>query len=250
MSLTEYRASSNEQLRTTDIMELMPVAGGTALDVGARDGHFSLLMAERFDKVFALDLTKPSISHPNVVCMEGNAANLELPDCSIDFVFCAEVLEHIPKEFLTDVCNELERVCSGKLLIGVPFRQDIRHGRTTCYSCMAKNPPWGHVNIFDERNLRELFPNMKVESTTFVGRNVEQTNALSALLMDLAGNPYGTYDQEEPCVHCGRILLPPPPRTLIQKVLTKLAFLTRDATGGFVTPHANWIHVLFSKGRF
>jgi len=182
--------------------------------------------------------------------MEGNAANLELPDCSIDFVFCAEVLEHIPKEFLTDVCNELERVCSGKLLIGVPFRQDIRHGRTTCYSCMAKNPPWGHVNIFDERNLRELFPNMKVESTTFVGRNVEQTNALSALLMDLAGNPYGTYDQEEPCVHCGRILLPPPPRTLIQKVLTKLAFLTRDATGGFVTPHANWIHVLFSKGRF
>lgn len=247
MDLAEYRVSANEQLRTSDLLEHMPASGRTALDVGARDGHFSLLMAERFDKVFALDLTMPSISHPNVVCMIGNAATLEFPDRSVDFVFCAEVLEHIPQERLTDVCRELERVCNSKLLIGVPYQQDIRHGRTTCYSCMEKNPPWGHVNCFDEKFLRKLFPSMKVESITFVGKNTEQTNAISALLMDFAGNPYGTYDQEEPCIHCGQRLVPPPLRTFGQKVLTKLAFIARSATSPFSTPRANWIHVLFSK---
>jgi ubiquinone/menaquinone biosynthesis C-methylase UbiE len=247
MDLAEYRVSANEQLRTSDLLGHMPASGRAALDVGARDGHFSLLMAERFDKVFALDLTMPSISHPNVVCMTGNAATLEFPDRSVDFVFCAEVLEHIPQERLADVCRELERVCNSKLLIGVPYQQDIRHGRTTCYSCMEKNPPWGHVNSFDEQILRKLFPNMKVESITFVGENTEQANAISALLMDFAGNPYGTYDQEEPCIHCGQRLAPPPPRTFGQKVLTKLAFIARSATGIFSTPRANWIHVLFSK---
>ena len=37
---------------------------------------------------------------------------------------------------------------------------------------------------------------------------------LSTLLLDLAGNPFGTYDQEEPCIHCGAKLKPPPRRSI------------------------------------
>jgi len=246
-NLSEYRASLNEQMRTNDLLRLMPASGKTALDIGARDGYFSLLLAERFEKVIALDLNKPTISHPKIVCLEGNAANLELPDCSIDFVFCAEVLEHIPKTILSTVCRELERVCTDKLLIGVPYRQDIRVGRTTCYSCMGKNPPWGHVNSFDEYCLENLFPGCSIEATSFVGTSTEKTNALSVLLMDFAGNPYGAYDQEEPCIHCGRSLVQPPERNFSQKVLTKLAFIARSSTGLLAKPQGNWIHMLLSK---
>jgi SAM-dependent methyltransferase len=247
MNLTEYRASTKEQERTRDLLGLVPASGGTALDIGARDGYFSLLLAERFDRVIALDLTQPRIVHPKITCVAGNAAALEFPADSIDFVFCAEVLEHLPKPVLGTACRELERVCKGQLLIGVPYRQDLRVHRTTCYSCLTKNPPWGHVNSFDERRLAGLFPACTVEAITFVGRSTEQTNALSCALMDLAGNPYGTYEQEEPCVHCGKPLLPPPERTLVQKVLTKLAFLARSSTGIFIKPRANWIHMLLSK---
>ena len=247
MSLTEYRTSSSEQLRTADLLRMMPASGQTALDVGARDGHFSLLLAERFEKVFALDLTKPAVAHPRVQCVQGNAADLEFPDSSFDFVFCAEVLEHIPPSILATVCREIERVTKGQILIGVPYKQEIRVGRTTCYSCMGKNPPWGHVNTFDERRVGDLFPASKVASISFVGTSSEQTNALSVKLMDLAGNPYGTYSQDEPCIHCGRALTPPPERNLIKKVLTKLAFWSQSATAIFAKPRGNWMHVLLSK---
>jgi SAM-dependent methyltransferase len=246
VNLTEYRASSLEQQRTADLLKLVP-SGRTALDIGARDGHFSLLLAERFDRVIALDLIQPTIANPKVLCMQGSAASLELSDRSIDFVFCAEVLEHIPMPILTTVCNELERVANGQILIGVPYREDTRVGRTTCYSCMGKNPPWGHLNTFDEQRLIELFPSSRVVSVSFVGTNDGHTNALSSALMDLAGNPYGTYSQDEPCIHCGRALVLPPERNLAKKVLTRLAFWSRNTTGIFARPRANWIHMLLSR---
>src|SRR5437764_10387072 len=94
INLSEYRTSSSEQLRTEDLLRLMPVSGRTALDVGARDGHFSLLLAERFEKVFALDLTKPVVAHPRVRCVHGKAADLEFPDSSVYCIHCADVCEH------------------------------------------------------------------------------------------------------------------------------------------------------------
>jgi SAM-dependent methyltransferase len=247
MDLTEYRGSLKEQARTSDLLSLIPKGGRRALDIGALDGHYTLLLAERFDEVIALDLTKPAIVHPKVTCVQGNAANLDFPDNSIDFVFCAEVLEHIPPTVLPTVCQELERVANGALLIGVPYKQDIRVARTTCRSCGGKNPPWGHVNSFDEQRLRSLFPRSVVKATTFVGQTADTTNALSMALMDLAGNPYGAFSQGQLCIHCGRTLTAAGDRTMTQKVLTKLAFITRYATNVFARPRSIWMHTLFVK---
>ena len=247
MRLIEYRTRPSEKQRTEDLLKLMPTSGGTALDIGARDGHFSLLLAERFDKVVALDLERPEIEHPRVNCVQGNAASLEFADRSFDFVFCAEVLEHIPPKTLNSVCSELERVGNGQMLIGVPYKQDIRIGRTTCYSCKGKNPPWGHVNTFDEQRIVELFPTFKVELISLVGKSTERTNSISAALMDLAGNPYGTYEQDEPCIHCGAKLTAPPERKLPEKILTQMAVWTQTATEVFSKPRANWIHLLLAR---
>ena len=248
MNLSEYRLSENEQKRTRNLLALMPKSGRIALDIGARDGHFSRLLAERFDKVIALDLVKPNVSHPKVQCLQGNVAELPLADDAVDFVFCTEVLEHLRGNHLLSACQELQRVCSGRIMIGVPYRQDLRVGRTTCYSCRKKNPPWGHVNQFDDTTLISLFRDFSVEAKRFVGITDEHTNALATMIMDLAGNPYGTYDQEETCIHCDRKLLPPPQRTLMQRILTRTGHLARRSTARFAKPHANWIHVLFAKG--
>lgn len=247
MNLTEYRASSSEQLRTADLLRLMPATGRLALDVGARDGHFSILLADRFEKVVALDLTLPGIAHPRVECVQGNAAELQFPDGSFDFVFCAEVLEHVPTSILRKVCSEIERVACARIVVGVPYRQDLRVGRTTCSSCGKQNPPWGHVNSFDEEDLKKLFPSCQVESIAFVGSNTSRTNSLSAALMDFAGNPYGTYDQEEPCVHCGASLVLPPRRNLVQLIATKLGFWSRKATELLEPRRGNWIHIALRK---
>lgn len=248
MELKEYRKSESEVHRSADVVRMISRAhGSSALDVGARDGHFSRLLAERFAAVTALDLEAPKLNEPRISCVRGDVTELAFPDNSFDLVVCTEVLEHIPTDRLADACSELARVTRGYLIVGVPFKQDIRVGRTTCATCRAPNPPWGHVNVFDERRLRSLFSGLKVEELSFVGINGESTNSLSTLLMDMAGNPYGTYDQEEPCIACGAELIPPPPRTLLQKVCTKTSLWARLATQALRETHPYWIHFLLRK---
>lgn len=247
MDLTEYRASKSETERISDLMSLLPDVGNNALDVGARDGYLSRLLANRFASVSALDLELPAINHERIQCVKGDVTALTFADCAFDLVLCAEVLEHIPTHSLEKACIELARVSKKYVLIGVPFKQDIRVGRTTCGTCGKINPPWGHVNSFDESALEALFSTMTVVKRSFVGDTKERTNFISTALMDMARNPYGTYSQDEPCTHCGAALKSLPERELWQKVCTKLAFWGVRAQRPFCDSHPNWIHILFKK---
>ena len=247
MDLSEYRNSDIEKERVGDLMELLPSNIETVLDIGARDGFISKLLAERLYRVTALDLEQPSIDHDRIYCVKGDVTTLGFPDGSFDLVFCAEVLEHIPTKLLGKACNELSRVSNRYVLIGVPYKQDIRVGRTTCQVCGKENPPWNHMNSFDGSQLRKLFPAFEVVKMSFVGLADAGTNFISCLLMDMAGNPYGTYSQDEPCVHCGATLKSPPRRSLLKKVLTRAAFYARGMQTSFLKQHPNWVHVLFEK---
>ena len=247
MDLTEYRNSASEKVRVSDLMSLLPEGGTSVLDIGARDGFISRLLTDHFSMVTALDLAQPSIEHQRIRCVKGDITALHFADASFDLVFCAEVLEHIPTHMLATACHELARVANEYVLIGVPYKQDIRVGRTTCGGCGKVSPPWGHVNTFDENRLSELFPEFTVAKQSYVGETDMRTNRLSCMLMDIAGNPYGTYAQEEPCIHCGVILTNPPERTLWQKVLTKAAVIGTSAHKAFLRPHPNWIHLLLRK---
>ena len=71
------------------------------------------------------------------------------------------------------------------------------------------------------------------------------TNALASALMDAAGNLYGTYSQDEPCIHCGAKLARQMRRTVLQKVFTRAGTWTRRAQAPF--HHLNWIHQSLAK---
>lgn len=247
MDLRDYRNSAKEQERIRSLFQLIPPKGESALDIGARDGYMSLRLAERFDTVTALDLEKVEIDHPAVRTLQGDITALDISDNSFDLVLCAEVLEHIPPALLTDACAEIARVARDRIVIGVPYRQDIRYGRSVCAACGGINPPWGHVNVFDERTLASLFPGLRVEETVLVGRSMDRTNFLSAFLMDLAGNPYGTYEQEEGCVHCGAVLKAPERLSLPSRAASFTAHWVREGLNMFSAPRANWIHLLLRK---
>lgn len=245
--LTEYRASPAEQQRISDLFALLPTSGASALDIGARDCYLARKLAERFDRVVALDLEKPDVEHPGIEPVAGNVTGLPFDDNQFDAVLCAEVLEHIPEHLLAKACSEIARVARNKVVIGVPYRQDLRCGRTTCQCCGKSNPPWGHVNSFDERRLQLLFNTLVWERASFVGTSKESTNWLSTGLLNYSGNPFGTWQQDESCVHCGAAIGSPASRTFSQRIATRLAFLLNKLQACFVTPHGNWIHVLFSK---
>lgn len=242
-----YRQSEPEQLRTADLVRLLPAGSANALDVGARDGHFSRVLTEHATHVTALDLDKPQISHPQIECVKGDITELAFARDSFDLVVCTEVLEHVPPQLLERACSELARVSRGHVLVGVPYKQDIRVGRTTCLTCGAYNPPWGHINVFDEARLAALFEGLVAEQISYVGRNSASTNFVSSVMMDLAGNPYGTYEQEEPCIRCGARLSRPARRSIAQKVFSKCGFWAASLTQPFHRAHPYWIHLLLSK---
>jgi hypothetical protein len=247
LEMSAYRNTPLEQERTSDLMNIIPRVGNSILDVGARDGHFSRMLTEHFASVTALDLEKPSIAHDRITCVEGDVTRLEFASDSFDVVLCAEVLEHIPGKGLEQACRELSRVAKSYVVIGAPYRQDTRLGRTTCQSCGRINPPWGHVNVFDERRLTELFLPLRKVAVTFVGSNRSRTNALSSWLMDVAGNPWGTYDQEEVCIYCRQAIVRAAERNLAQKLCSRLAFSLNAAQSRFISARPNWIHMVFDK---
>jgi SAM-dependent methyltransferase len=242
-------ATEREQLRIRDLLELMPAGGESVLDVGARDGYLSKLFAERFVRVVALDLEKPKVDHPRVDTVVGDVTALTYEDNAFDSVVCAEVLEHIPEAQLERACSEIIRVARHSVIVGVPYKQDLRYAESRCQSCGNVNPPWGHINSFDEQRLNCLFGCLTLARLSYVGRTRERTNAVSAGLMRFAGNPYGTYVQDEPCVHCGARLQPPARRTLVQRLATRAAYTIDRVQQAFVTERAHWIHARFQKGN-
>jgi SAM-dependent methyltransferase len=244
--IQKYRESEPEKARTADLLRLLPSGRSSVLDIGARDGHFSRLLTEYFELVTGLDLEKPRFEYPQVTTVAGDVTKLQFPDSSFDCVFCAEVLEHIPD--VERACREIARVARHEIVIGVPYRQDTRVGRTTCQECGRRNPPWAHVNTFDEPRLIELFPQLELKAKSFVGSVKSATNPVSTLLMDLAGNPWGTYEQEEPCIHCGaKLVAPVHRRSILARICSGLA-IRMNVAQSLVTPaHGNWIHVVFSK---
>jgi ubiquinone/menaquinone biosynthesis C-methylase UbiE len=148
-SIEQYRASEREKVRTDDLLRILPRGRRSVLDIGARDGHFSRLLTEHFAEVTALDLRKPPFEFPRVVTVEGDVTNLDFADGSFDCVFCTEVLEHIPD--VQKACSEIVRVAKREIVIGVPFRQDIRLGRTTCRSCGKAKPSLGACKLLHGR---------------------------------------------------------------------------------------------------
>lgn len=243
------RTSDLERARTRDLFDLIPKQGKIALDIGARDGYFSILLAERFDRVVALDFEKPDIDHPRIESVKGDACQLDFGDSAFDLVVCAEVLEHIPTDLLERVCREIVRVAGDVVVIGVPFKQDLRVGRTTCPACRKTSPPWGHVNSFDENRLKALFEGLSLAKALSVSSHRNSTNVVSAALMDFAGNPYGSYDQEEHCLWCDSKLIQPTRRTVTQKIATKLAVVLNNIQRLFLRSRANWIHLRFEKAN-
>lgn len=237
--------SVEEQTRIDRIIAMLPKNIGTVLEIGARHGAVTRRLAEVSDEVTALDLQKPSFEIDRVTPMQGDVQRLRFPDDRFDCVVCTEVLEHVPD--VAAAAREIARVTRSHMLIGVPYRQDTRVGRTTCVQCGKTNPPYGHINSFDEIKMERLFAGARVVSIEYVSENRERTNALSTWLQDIAGNPYGTYDQEESCIYCSRKLERPKRGSFIPRLAGAVGLTLYGMQYKYNEPRPTWMLMLLQK---
>jgi len=245
MDLKAYRESDTERIRSADLLRLLPSGTASLLEVGARDGHLSGLFAKHVSRVVPLDILPPASGRVTLPWVCGDAMMLPFATASFDAVLCAEVLEHLNGATLSSACAELKRVTRRTVIIGVPFEQDLRIGRTTCRSCGRHNPPYGHVNSFTLDRLSVLFQPLVPMKVSYVGETREATNSLATFLMDLAGNPWGTYDQAEPCTHCQSPLTRPQQPSILERLLAKSAGTLNRAQTYLRASVPSWIHVAF-----
>jgi ubiquinone/menaquinone biosynthesis C-methylase UbiE len=249
MTMVRGHETEREQERLASILDMVPRNRASVLEVGARDGYIACELTKYFRSVTAVDIEEPTFRMERVITLCGDATRLQFPDDSFDTVLCAEVLEHIPPPKLELACSEIARVAKHDVLIGVPYRQDTRIGQTRCGHCKGLNPPWGHVNTFDRQRLERLFQPLRTVRAERIGAERGRTNFVSAYLMNIAGNPWGTYDQCEPCIHCGLSLQAPRNRSAIQRTSGAIAYGVNKIQSAVMTPKPLWIHMLLEKAR-
>lgn len=123
--------------------------GGTLLDVGVGQGHFSNAVSKSgvFSRVAAIDIkTSPRFrKHGDYELYEMDAASMSFADGEFDTVVCMEVIEHIEDGTLEKAISELRRVARSRLLISVPF-------------CEAEPIATYHRQRFVPARLQSMFP--------------------------------------------------------------------------------------------
>jgi len=100
----------------------------------------------------------------------GSSDDLPFKDRSFDTIVCAMVLEHLADDVFAKTIKELDRVARTSLVLGVPYRQDLREGMTRCDNCGTRY----HVDLH-RRSFRvpedflTLFTNFTVEAEVLLG---------------------------------------------------------------------------------
>jgi SAM-dependent methyltransferase len=111
-------------------------AGLDVLEAGCGEGYGADLIARVARRVIALDYDDASVSHvrthyPRVQAMQGNLAELPLPDGSVDVVVNFQVIEHLwdQGQFIAECARVLRP--SGLLMVSTPNRITFSPGRDT-----------------------------------------------------------------------------------------------------------------------
>ncbi|MEW5810764.1 MAG: mycofactocin oligosaccharide methyltransferase MftM [Actinomycetota bacterium] len=127
------------------------VRGHQLIDLGSCFGFFPLRMA-RHAEVLATDLSAPTmrllaavsprLQRP-LATLACDATDVPLPSASADTVTALHLIEHLPTEVMTAVCDEALRLARRRVVIAVPFEDEPRE----CY---------GHIQRFDLLRMQHL----------------------------------------------------------------------------------------------
>lgn len=244
--LAEQRAGAREQLRIADLMSLAP-GGDRVLEIGARDCYLSRRLTALYREVTALDLRKPEIDRAGNRARTGRRDG---PRFRRQVVRYGVLHRGIGACAAAEAEASLRRDCAGFFPLGLD-RRALSSGSArepdAVRACGAVNPTTGHLSRFDRGRLEELFPGMEVRDARLVGRGQAVTNPLSVFLYRLCGYPYGSYAQEEGCVHCGAKLVRPEIGPLKWAVCFPARALNRIQYLLYGRRRPLWIHVLFEK---
>jgi len=134
--------------------EIAPLSASHMLDAGCGEGHALSALADVLPlQITGFDLNPAAVEHCRGLAPRGhfsveNIYALPYPNAAFDVVLCMEVLEHLERP--GEALRELTRVCSGRLVLSVPYEPWFRLGNLARGKHLAG---WGnhpeHVQWWD-----------------------------------------------------------------------------------------------------
>jgi SAM-dependent methyltransferase len=197
-----FEGNEGQRLRARVTASLVDPQVRDVLDAGCGNGFITGHLRAR-ECVIGLDRSAEAIKHVAGPAVLGSIAQLPFADRQFEAVLCSEVLEHLPSPLFEQAVAELSRVTERVLIVGVPYREDLRRDVTQCLDCGRPFHIHGHCRSFrDPQVVARLFPDFVVNARVLLGGHEIVASSLfrwaeAALLGPLASSPLGV------CPACG-----------------------------------------------
>jgi SAM-dependent methyltransferase len=172
-----WRGAGEERMRFRKAAKLARVpAGAAVLDIGARDGGLKAYLPATV-RYQGIDIV-PEFAGPDVMIRDVSEG-LPFPDASFEFVFCIEVLEHVPNPF--GALTEMHRVLrsGGVAIISVPNPYHIKERLWNLFRIPDRQ---GHIYSWTRQTMTKLGEMNGFRLTDFGGTYLHPPVPMFALL--------------------------------------------------------------------
>lgn len=124
------------------------------LDVGAGTGALVRAMQRKgYRAVTGIDL------YPKAdFIKKGMITDIPYSDSTFNTVICTEVIEHLTTRQIDNGLNEVRRVLrqNGKLIISVPYNENLEESKFTCPHCRKRFHKVGHLQSFSKARMKNI----------------------------------------------------------------------------------------------
>ena len=229
--------------RVARTLELIPEGVESVLDVGCGDGRLTNRLAETGRAAVGLDMSREALSHVRVPRVLGSCDRLPFPARSFDLVLCSEVLEHLPPAVYDRTRAELSRVAYRYVIVGTPFREQLKERFTRCPVCATTYHVYRHLRSFDVVTFADLLPGFHVERHRLCGDlRVPRSSLELRLRQDLGGAYPAVPTSVCPvCDHRGASATSWTPLAVLGEGLYRVR-------RRMAKPTAHWVVALLSRG--
>ena len=232
-------------------LEIIPDECVTIADIGCGNGAITNVLAEKLN-VVGIDFSRVALKCLSTKAspIVGSADQLPIRDKSADVVLSSELLEHLTNELFLKAVSEIKRTSKRYVLISVPNNEKLRRRYTKCSFCGSEFHIYGHLRSFSLKTLAGFFDEYSVKFFTVCGALEEKPfNWIYFMKNKLANSYFFVNTVSIMCPNCGKILVFPLERNLLQKAmsfsLTKLQLTLNLLLNR--KPEPDWLVVLFEK---